>query len=392
MDRIKRRPRALAAVAVGIACLAIVAGSFVLLIGRGSSAGSSASPTASEALILASPTPSEALILASPSPTLSTLSPNTPGETPTPDPKSQAYAELDGVSTTFALAHRLPMAIMIDDQAAARPQSGFNGASIVYQAPADGGQVRYMLVFQEGASIDIGPVRSARPYYVRWAAEYHALLGHFGGDNKSLKEVIPALTASIYNMDALSGGGCPYHRISTRPMPHNAYTNTSALLTCLARKHYPATIDPKVPLRPFADDLPLAERHSRATITVPYRSQVVGYIYDRKTDSYLRSINGQPQIDPANRKRVTARNVVVLWQSLTTYTEPGHTRPVVGQIGKGQAMVFRDGLAIPATWQKNDDTDLTRLYDASGQEIPFVRGRIFIQVVATGTKVTHTEA
>ena len=89
---------------------------------------------------------------------------------------------------------------------------------------------------------------------------------------------------------------------------------------------------------------------------------------------------------------MTARNVVVLWQSLTTYTEPGHTRPVVGQIGKGQAMVFRDGLAIPATWQKNDDTDLTRLYDASGQEIPFVRGRIFIQVVATGTKVTHTEA
>jgi len=54
---------------------------------------------------------------------------------------------------------------MVDDNKVARPQSGISSASIVYQAPADGGEDRYMMVFQEGTASAIGPVRSARPYY-----------------------------------------------------------------------------------------------------------------------------------------------------------------------------------------------------------------------------------
>ena len=50
--------------------------------------------------------------------------------------------------------------------------------------------------------------------------------------------------------------------------------------------------------------------------------------------------------------------------------------------GKGTAWVFRDGHVIKGTWRKKDSGDLTRLYDASGKEIPLVRGRIFFQVVA----------
>jgi len=73
--------------------------------------------------------------------------------------------------TETALANRLPLAVMIDDNVVSRPQSGFNAASIVYQAPADGGEDRYMLVFQELDGSDIGPVRSGRPYFVNWAAE-----------------------------------------------------------------------------------------------------------------------------------------------------------------------------------------------------------------------------
>ena len=58
----------------------------------------------------------------------------------------------------------LRLAIMIDDNIPARPQAGFNAASIVYQAPADGGEDRYMLVFQEEDSPLVGPVRSGRRF------------------------------------------------------------------------------------------------------------------------------------------------------------------------------------------------------------------------------------
>ena len=103
------------------------------------------------------------------------------------------------------------------------------------------------------------PIRSARPYYVYWADEYKSLFGHFGGDDDSLYTVIPANSRYIYNMDDLNGGSCPYHRVSTRPAPHNAYTNTAVLIKCVAQKGYPAAYQ-NLPTRTFKDDTPLADR------------------------------------------------------------------------------------------------------------------------------------
>ena len=117
------------------------------------------------------------------------------------------------------LAHRLPLAISIGDNIAARPQSGFSSASIVYQSYEEYGQDRYLMIFQEGTATAIGGVRSARPYFVRWAAEYKALYGHDGGDTRVRNIVIPAMAGFIYNMDAGAGGSCPYHRITTRVAP-----------------------------------------------------------------------------------------------------------------------------------------------------------------------------
>ena len=310
--------------------------------------------------------------------------------TPTGLPSGMAYADLDGVLTTADLAHRLPLAIMVDDSAAARPQSGFSSASIVYQVPADGGEDRYMLIFQEGTATDIGPVRSARPYYVYWAAEYKALFGHYGGDAKSLQQVIPANIKNIYNMDDLNGGSCPYHRIATRASPHNAYTNSAALIRCAAKMGYPATYQ-GLPVRTFRDDSPLSQLPATQSITVPYHTDTVSYKFDPATDSYTRLVGGKVQIDPSNGQQVKARNVIVLFQALSTdpNSEPGYRRPVVANVGSGKAVVFEEGKAIVGTWKKTSNTALTRFYDSSGNEISLVRGEIFIQSVPIGTAVTY---
>jgi len=101
-------------------------------------------------------------------------------------PPDWDYSDLDGVATTSTLAHRLPLAVMVADNEVSRPQSGISTASIVIQAYADGGEDRYMMIWQEGTASEIGPARSARPYYVYWAAEYKALYGHIGGDGHSI--------------------------------------------------------------------------------------------------------------------------------------------------------------------------------------------------------------
>jgi hypothetical protein len=50
---------------------------------------------------------------------------------------------------------------------------------MVYQSYEEYGEDRYLMLFQEGTSTSIGGVRSARPWFVRWAAEYKALYGYY---------------------------------------------------------------------------------------------------------------------------------------------------------------------------------------------------------------------
>jgi Protein of unknown function (DUF3048) N-terminal domain/Protein of unknown function (DUF3048) C-terminal domain len=362
-----------------IALVAIIAGGTALAMGdfglnvaqatptSSPSASSSASPSASPS---GSPTASPTVDL-----------------NPTPIPSGWVYSDLDGVPAPPDLAHALPLAVMVDDNAVARPQSGISSASIVYQAMADGGEDRYMFVFQEGTATDIGPTRSGRPYYVYWAAEYKALFTHVGGDAETLQVTVPAMSKYIYNMDELNGGSCAFHRITTRAAPHNDYTSSPTLISCAAKRGYPATYQ-KLPTRPFQDAEPAFARPAAQTVTIPYRTGTIGYQYDPTTDMYLRTVDGQPEIDPANNSQVMAADIAVMFQTYAMEPSLDEMRPVVGNVGSGKAIVYKEGLAIQATWKKTSNTALTRFYDTSGAEIPFVRGEIFMQSVPIGTAVT----
>ncbi len=97
-----------------------------------------------------------------------------------------------------------------------------------------------------------------------------------------------------------------------------------------------------------------------------------GYTYDRARNLYLRSVAGKAQIDAGDGKRVTARNVVVLFmrKSIDPHSEPGHARIVLDQIGSGPALVFREGRSWKATWRKASAGDITRFFGPDGAEIP----------------------
>jgi len=362
-------------IAVSVVAVVAVVGASLLLVARpGGTAQATTTPSGGPSASASdSPTPSSSDF---------NLSPST-------IPADWVASDLDGVLAPPDLAHRLPIAVMVSDNTVDRPQSGMSSASIVYQAPMEGGEDRYMLVFQEGTASDIGGVRSARPFFVYWVSEYKAMYAHDGGDPKVIGTVIPANANNIYNLDAGYGGSCPFHRISTRSAPHNEYTNSTVLIGCAAKVKYPSTYQ-NLPTRTFRDDTPLAGRPASQVISIPYHTGTIGYQYDPATDSYLRIVDGKNQIDPANSKQVYARNVIVMYQTVTLdpKTDPGYNRILLGNVGSGKATLFVEGKAIDATWKKPTNTALTRFYDSSGAEIPLVRGEIFMQSVAVGTTVT----
>lgn len=333
----------------------------------------------------AQPTHVVAIATTPPSPT----SAPTPAPTPVPTPGLVA-ADLDGILTTPELGHRLPLAVAIDDNRSARPQAGFNATSVVWQAPADGYESRYLLMFQEDDAATIGPVRSARNYIAHWTAELRGALAHYGGDRLTRAWMAANSDTLFTDIDGLGTGRPAYHRITSREAPHNAYTSTAELWRVAGQLGGKAGIDAAVHVRPFREDSPVELRGTSQSITVPYRTVGVGYAYDRAANLYRRTLDGRPHVDPLEKAQVTARTVVVLYMKFRTDStiEPGHNRPVLGFVGTGKAWIFLEGTTVIGTWSKAGPTEPTLILGPDGTELPFLRGRIFMQVVPIGTNVT----
>ncbi|HMQ34533.1 MAG TPA: DUF3048 domain-containing protein, partial [Chloroflexaceae bacterium] len=119
-----------------------------------------------------------------------------------------------------------PYAVMLDNHPKAYPQTGMNQAPLVFEALAEYGITRYMAIFVPGISPElrtIGPVRSARSYYVEYAKGLRGIYVHAGGAPDAL--TMARTSVEITDMDALRrDAGAFFRRASDRAAPHNLYT------------------------------------------------------------------------------------------------------------------------------------------------------------------------
>lgn len=309
--------------------------------------------------------------------------PALPSPTPAPTP-DLAVAPLTGRLVPAELASRRPIAVMVDDQRAARPQSGFNAASVVWQAPAEGGIPRYMLVFGEGDPASVGPVRSARLYFVQWAAEWGAVYVHVGGSPQALA----ALRAQgpdrlAWDADEFRWGPTYLWRTTDRAAPHNVYTDGSHLRRLAERLG--AGDAPAEPAWRFAPDAPLAARPAGARIAITYQANAIGYRYDRASNSWLRTVGGALQRDRAGGAVVAPRNVVVMEVAFGLLGPGQHGRLEAANVGSGRAWVATNGVIVAGTWSKSSVTAPTLLLDEQGRPLTLTVGQTFVQVIPPGT-------
>jgi hypothetical protein len=315
----------------------------------------------------------------------------TPTPTPSPSPTPVLVPDpLTGRLVPPEIAARRPIAVMIDDLSPARPQSGFTAASVVWQAPAEGGIPRYMMIFQDQQPGSVGPVRSARYYYIAWAAEWHAVYGHVGGSPQAMATLAAQGQGQlVYNADEFRWGGIFYHRIKERAAPHNAYTDGDLLRKMAER------IGAKDELQPaawqFAADAPLDTRPYGGLIKVSYPANTITYRYDRDTNTYPRGVTGAPaETDAATGQRVAPSNVVVMLMSFAPLNDghPNKHRLEAKVVGTGKAWIATNGRTIVGSWKKASLTAPTQFFDATGQPVTMTAGQTFIQVMPLGSVVT----
>ncbi len=337
--------------------------------------------------VAAQPTPGVPSAPLSPSPAATPTSAPTPVPTPAIVP-----APLTGRPVTADVASRRVLTVMVDDHPAARPQAGFNAASVVWHAPAEAGIPRYMLMFQDEDPVLVGPVRSARQYFIAWAAEWRPVFAHVGGSPQAMQTLRESGQGQlVYDADEMRWGGEYLWRTADRPRPHNVYTDGSHLRDLAGVLG--ATDDLPVGSAAgwrFGPEVPPESRPVGGSIHVPYPENVVNYRYDRATDRYIRSVEGaSPQVDAADGRRVAPANVVVLSVAFRPLDDghPEKGRLEADVIGEGTALIASHGETRTGTWRKASIGAPLQLLDEDGAPATLAVGQTFIQVVPTGTDV-----
>ena len=289
---------------------------------------------------------------------------------------------LDGVYVPAESANLVPLAVMIDNQVDARPPAGLDRASLVFEAEVEGGITRYMAVFSGDSDVDkIGPVRSARPYFLDWAHELSALYAHVGGSPEALVKI---KQDNIFDINEFYNGSY-FWRADDRIAPHNVFTSTANLTKYLSDK---GRTEGTYFGWSYKDDAPKENRPVSAEITIDNRSQAysVSWRYDTENNDYIRYLAGEPHMTMSG-DIITAKNVVI--QIIPAEEIDAELRLSMDVTGEGRAAVCRDGSCEEGTWQKKSASSRTRYYDTEGNEISFDRGLTWVEAVRPERKVTY---
>lgn len=261
------------------------------------------------------------------------------------------------------------IAIMFDNAYDARPQHGLDKADIVYEALAEGNITRLVGVFDSRQNIDkIGPVRSARPYYMDWVNEYAGIYMHVGGSPDALAGIDDY---SFCNIDQIGAGEIYFWRDNDLDAPHNVFTSSANWLRVGEIKEI-ANINPAIAWN-FVD----SEDNLGFDISIDYSAVYnVDWKYNDKLNAYLR-YQGDDKFIYDTGEQAVAANVIVQVVDAEIIDEKIR-RKMDTQEG-GKAFVFNSLGRQDGTWEVIDGR--TRFFDEEKNELKLVPGQTWVQVI-----------
>ncbi|HSX15166.1 MAG TPA: DUF3048 domain-containing protein [Candidatus Saccharimonadales bacterium] len=316
-------------------------------------------------------------------------------------PPKIIYSTLTGLPVADESVNQRPVTgVMIENSLDARPQSGLGDAGVVFEAVAEGGVTRFLALFQDTAPDNIGPIRSARPYYIQWALGFDAAYAHVGGSPDALADIA---NWGVHDMNQFYNGAY-YHRTTDRPAPHNVYTSVATLNQLEASKGYtstytgfprgkeapigaakPSTKPGQAPATPAPTPVASIDFNLSGPIYDPH------YAYNATTNSYDRNEDGEPHTDANTGKQISPKVVIAMVVPLGrgVLDASGAYYSDYATVGSGQVFIFQNGTVTTGTWTKTDNNAQLTFTDANGAAIPLVPGQTWISAVDAAGKVSY---
>lgn len=313
------------------------------------------------------------------------------------------------------------IAVMQPADVQARPAAGFSEADMVIEMPSFTNSVtRLMGIYGCTIPKEIGAIRSARHDYLPIASGLNSVFVHWGY-SKFAETLLEKKI--INNINCLTTSFCErWQPTGKMRMEDTGFISSEKISQ--AMKQYGYSTENTFSGYLHQAETPLENRPAAGRLRVAFANPYdVDYEYDKATNSYLRSWNGQPDVDKSNQKRVAPKNIVVMiakseqiklssnfasrgvqdpWDLVPKEEQDGLDYGGVGrynnmEIGdpwfdtadNGSATFYFNGIETTGSWKKDRSKLDSKLFffDSNGKEIQFVPGQIWVDIAEPGNIV-----
>lgn len=297
------------------------------------------------------------------------------------DLTGMAINPLTGLYIHEEVVSRRAIGVMINNHSKALPQSGLAQADIIYETLVEGGIARLLAIYKDFDADKIGPIRSARHYYLDFTFDHDALYVHYGQS--------PQADVAISNLNAPNMNGLGYldtvmcFQDPERVRPHSTYVSYDGLMAAWDREKYRTTHnDGFVNKFNFSKEPLIFENgQSAEKVTLDYSYyQYAWFDYAADTEKYMRNQFKGPHVDVETGEQLSVDNIIVQIADIWVIKGDTEGRLNVDLVSKGEGYYISKGVAIPITWSKNSHYDPTQYYMEDGSPLLMNPGKTWISV------------
>ena len=309
------------------------------------------------------------------------------------------FSRLTGLPICEENLYRRPFAAVINNSARALPQSGIASADIVYEVLAEGDVTRLVGIFQSYVPEKLGPMRSARDYFIDFALNHDALFIHHGSSPSGYSRIH---SLRVTNLDGMALEGAVFWRdrsypewtgiTGNRPFEHSSFTGIERLAAHLESRgirdywHEDSYA--------FGFNFGAGANHPQQlganleggqayAFTVPFSALYFRrFIFNPATGLYLAENRHGPHLDAETGEQVAVGSVLIQFANMRAVD--GEGRLSIDTVGSGTGYLVSGGQYQPVRWAKDSHVAPMRWYFADGTPLTLAPGRVWICVFRAG--------
>lgn len=321
------------------------------------------------------------------SPPITNSAPLQGGLNPNEPIKAYDFNPLTGadISEGYSIGQR-PVAIMINNAAAAMPQRGIGSADVIYEMVTEGGVTRLMAMFSDYRTVpQTGPVRSARDQHLQMAMAQNAVFVHIGSS------IYAQNLINQYNYQDIDGmylGSTCFvfdnaRNLAGKGNEHCWFTDAAFVQTGMEKqlispagayeslfKFNEKTAAARVPAE---GDAP----HVKWSFS---GASEVELIYDSASGKYFKTAFGTPHIDELTGAPISFNNAFILSCNISLKPDGQCTE---FDLSQGTGFYISQGKYESVTWTKGNPDQQLKIYGADNKELTINIGKSYIAFVGS---------